>query len=484
MSNLPYISSLGLGILAAQIVFFALIILLGLYQVSSTAKLRRALAESLRLSQDMINENSGVFTLATGCRSRYRTAAERIESVDALSIVISELARYPLLKLGALKITILQTDELLQGSPGFLVTLGLIGTFSGLIQNLSGLSSLLLTGNEAMGGPSLIQGFASLFPVMGAAFITSLTGIFLASLLWLVGSINGMNRLREELSDLLSGYLEQVVQADCRCYSLVGESVERMQVYLDDYLSKFSQTVGRQIEYSIDQSIKKLVDSLNEQVHQTRRFVESIQQGCIGLERAGKLFSQATFKLEKSSFASDFSDACSDFIEHSNLLAKASISLKDASSDFRNQSEQLASQINRTSTVQKELGSLISTSTQALKVSSELTEKNSDRINDAVTSMEGVNKRGMTWLSMRARTDTRLVDINNQLEQILAKFSGIAEKISSTTYTDLTALRSDMLELKSISAALVEGARNNEQALKSVQEGLSKMANPPSDLAA
>ena len=134
---------------------------------------------------------------------------------------------------------------------------------------------------------------------------SSLAGILLSSSLWLIGTFNGMAGLTDELLDLLCGYLEQVVQADCRCYSLVGESIERMQNYLDDYLSKFSTTVGVQIEQSIDQSIKRLVNALTIQVEETTLFVKAISGGCGRLEKAGHIFAQATAQLERSDF-SDF----------------------------------------------------------------------------------------------------------------------------------------------------------------------------------
>ena len=64
---------------------------MGLYQVYATKRLRRSLAESLRLSKDTLGDGSGFASLAVACRTRYRNAAERIESVDALSIALVSL---------------------------------------------------------------------------------------------------------------------------------------------------------------------------------------------------------------------------------------------------------------------------------------------------------------------------------------------------------------------------------------------------------
>jgi len=157
-------------------VLFLLIACLGLYQVKITQILRRLLEQSLRTSSEAISSQSGMFALASDCQTRYRNAAERVESVDTDAIVLSEMTCFSAIRLGQFRWTFLQIDDLLQGEPGFLITLGLIGTFSGLIQNMSGLSTLLLTGEEV----NLIRGFAAIFPSMGAAFSTSLFGIFLS----------------------------------------------------------------------------------------------------------------------------------------------------------------------------------------------------------------------------------------------------------------------------------------------------------------
>ena len=482
MSLLKNISAIGQGILIAQLIFFSFVACLGLYQVTATKRLRKSLAESLRLSRDTLGDGSGIAMLAVSCRTRYRNAAERIESVDAFSIASSELARFPLIKLGKLRWTIWQSDELLNGAAGFLVTLGLVGTFAGLIQNLSGLSGLLLSGERISDQTNLIQGFASIFPAMGAAFTTSLAGILLSSTLWLIGTFNGMTGLKEELLDLLCGYLEQVVQADCRCYSLVGESIERMQNYLDDYLSKFSTTVGSQIEQSIDQSIKQLVSALTVQVEETTLFVRGIAGGCKDLQKAGEVFSKATAQLERSDFASDFAEACSSFIDHTKLLAQSTENIKDASGDLNRQAMDLKNQIANSIDVHQRLGGILGKSLNAMDTSQQTTISTGERLNNAVEAMEGINKRGMTWLSMRAKTDSKLVELTEQLQEVVATFSSVAANISSTTYRDLEGLSRDMSELKELSSRLLEESRHHESEMQFIKAGLKQMVDAPTRL--
>ena len=401
--------------------------------------------------------------------------------LNALKVLI--LSRFPIIKSGKLKWTICQSDELLNGAPGFLVTLGLIGTFTGLIQNLSGLSGLLLAGEGMSGQPTLIQGFASIFPSMGAAFITSLAGILLSSSLWLIGTCNGMTGLKDELINLLCGYLEQVVQADCRCYSLVGESLDRMQNYLDDYLSKFSNTVGSQIEHSIDQSIKRLVTALTFQVEEANHLTKTISQGCRDLGKAGHIFFKATEKLEKSDFAFDFSEACSSFIDHTKLLAQTTENIKEGSALLTQQANKLADQISKSCDIYQDMGGVLVQSANALEASKHSALTTTEQLSTAVEAMEGVNRRGMSWLSMRAKTDSKLVVLTEQLQQMLVEFSTVAYKISETTYADFSALRGDLNELKSVSSDLLDEAQRSETEMQLVKAGLQEMAEAPTRLA-
>ena len=42
-----------------------------------------------------------------------------------------------------------------------------------------------------------------------------------------------------------------------------------------------------------------------------------------------------------------------------------------------------------------------------------------DQMKVSVEAMQGLQKRGMTWLSMRAKTDSKLVEVNSMLQDLL-----------------------------------------------------------------
>ena len=499
------ISIPGLVILGVQSVVFLTIILVGLYQVQSTKTLRRLLSQSLRTSEDAINSQVGMLALASDCRTRYRNAAERIESVDAEAIVSSEIARFPAFKIGFVRWTFLQIDDLIQGGPGFLITLGLIGTFFGLIQNLGGLASLFQATQEISKQTNLLSGFSEIFPAMGAAFTTSLFGVLLSSSIWILGILFGLTRLRLELEQLLCGYLEQVVQANCRCYSLVGESMERMEEYLTDYLSKFSSHMGSAIEDSIRASIGKLVQELSDQINETKNFVGAVTEGSQKLEASGKLFFSATKTLEKSAFASEFAGACEQFLEHTRLLGQSAGYLNDSSNAIGQKISELSEYLDQGSKMQEKIVDASDVTINALKdcVSKVdlICDKNSEILKDSASSLEssmeriwnlsalemdqmkisveamqGLQKRGMTWLSMRAKTDSKLVEINSMLQDLLAQFVIAVEQVNQSTGRSFDEYRGQITTL----SGLVESVSNEVKARESdaleVKEGLKRMA--------
>jgi len=499
------ISAPGLVILGVQTFVFLTIIFVGLYQVLSTKNLRRLLSLSLRTSDDAINSQVGMLALASDCRTRYRNAAERIESVDAEAIVSSEIARFPAFKLGFIRWTFVQIDDLIQGGPGFLITLGLIGTFFGLIQNLGGLASLFQATDAIPKQTNLLSSFSEIFPAMGAAFTTSLFGVLLSSSIWILGILFGLTRLRLELEQLLCGYLEQVVQANCRCYSLVGESMERMEQYLTDYLSKFSSHVGSAIEDSINASIGRLVLEIADQINETKKFIIAVTEGSQKLEASGKLFSSATKVLEKSAFASEFADACEQFLEHTRLLGQSAGYLNDSSQAIGQKISELSEYLDKGSTTQEKIVDASDASIKALKECVAKVDLNYDKNSEilknsaaslessmeriwnlsnlemeqmkvSVEAMQGLQKRGMTWLSMRAKTDSKLVEVNSMLQDLLSQFVTAVEKVNQSTGRSFDEYKAQINSLSGFVESISTEVKARESDAIEIRDGLRRMS--------
>lgn len=465
----------GWLILAAQFSIFALILKLGLEVDKSSRPLRAVLSRCLRESRDLISDDDPQLSLARNCSTRYRIAASRIEGVDAYAIANSELSRATASRLFKKTWSYLKIDELFHGGSGFLVTLGLIGTFFGLMANMVQLSELVLASEDGSQQASLMGSLAAVFPSMAAAFTTSLVGVLLSSILWIVGTVNGILSLKDELTELLSGYLEQVVQADCRRYSLVGESMERMEAYLTEYLSQFSERVGVSIEKAIMNNISGLVSALRYQVDQVTSLVTHIKDGSEKLSDAGLLFYSASQTLDQSNFANQFGKACVSFLNSSSEFTRSSQLLLDASNDAASSCRKLAESVVLSSSVAESLGSALTEAKDNTVQVLSLGVKGIERLKDATDAIEGIQKRGMTWLSMRAKTDQQLMDINSQLNDVLSSVAEVATQVANTRATDIAEVRAQIASVNDMVNSLWSVIRQQEDATRYVIEGLEQI---------
>ena len=94
----------------------------------------------------------------------------------------------------------------------------------------------------------------------------------------------------------------------------------------------------------------------------------------------------------------------------------------------------------------------------------------------SVEAMQGLQKRGMTWLSMRAKTDSKLVEVNSMLQDLLAQFVIAVERVNQSTGRSFDEYRGQITTL----SGLVESVSNEVKARESdaleVKEGLKRMA--------
>jgi hypothetical protein len=467
----------GWSILSIQLLLFLLLVILGEKLKNSTRALRACLSTSLRESRDCLTDNDPSLSLARSCSTRYRIAAAKIESVDSYAISSSEVSRATAAVFIGRKWSFSQVDDLLHGGAGFLVTLGLIGTFVGLIGNMNELSNLIRGSEGAVEQTSLMDGLAKLFPSLAAAFSTSLLGVTLSSFLWLIGTVNGILGIKNDTIELLAGYLEQVIQADCRRYSLVGESMERMEIYLTDYLSQFSEKVSCAIENAIADRIGKLVHSLSSQINETRQFIIQVKEGSERLGSAGELYLRAAQQFEQTRFAQEFSEACEIFLRHTEALGSAANNLTVTAKRSVDSSELLGSIILKTSESQDKFLDAVQSAEKRAELLSVLGTQSNESLSSATAAIENVQKKGLTWLSARAKTDRELVKLTGEMSETIQLIGGIARTLSNEQAADIQSLDGRLSELFQAFESLSTISRLQLASLSEVQAELAKLAS-------
>lgn len=308
--------------LTIEIVFFCFLIYAIYRAKRCLSSPLSALSRSLRLSEDIFGDERNFVTSA---RTRYRRAAERIEDVDAHAIASGELSGYEVMSVWKWRINIGSLNELISSAPGVFVTIGLLGTFVGLALNLGELSTILDSGdaNSSVSPGDLVERLGGVLAPMSTAFLSSLGGVFFSLLFWIVGLVIGANRLLDETETLLTAYLEQIVQADCNRFSLMRASVERMELCLAEFMSKFSERVGSAIDQAMSRKVTEVFDAIKRGADSLENYAQAFDQGAKELQMSGNAFYKAATLFSQSSFASDFSGSVDDFLQVSKELTQS-----------------------------------------------------------------------------------------------------------------------------------------------------------------
>ena len=480
---LDNISQAGLLILSIQSFIFVTTVGLSIYQEKKISPLKEKLKycrEELSdeiLYTDKDNQKQRTLEIAIECRERYQHAAEKIENIMQKPLQPTLLMNTDHQKRPK-KWTLGEVNELITGAPTFLITLGLIGTFYGLIQNMAKLS-LLLTTQENLGQTEgLINNFANIFPAMGAAFSTSLAGVFYSSTIWILSILFGTINSREKLEQSLCDYLEHIVQVNCRTSSL-SAALDRMEDILTDYLSNFTNIVGGTIEKSVDRAIGNLVNSLKDHVDNTAAFTREIEVSCGQLKDAGEVFSNAAEQLHESSFADEFSHACSKFIDHTNLLEQASKNIKGSSLNLSGSINDLNNVIESMGELQSaQLSELAQSSKTMALTSSSLIDSNDQSIRElqkAVFAIQNIQKRGMTWLSMRAKTDEKITDLNEDLRKIVVQFSAVNDRIITSSQSTFDTYTQEINRISEYARELRNLSNDRQKDYEAIREGLNQI---------
>lgn len=334
------ISSGAAVFLVLETVFFLFLVFSIRAVEQNVNPLLAQLSRSLRLSEDLFGDERNFVTSA---RTRYRRAAERIEDVDAHAIASGELSSYQVLRLWKWRISMGALAEIMGSAPGVFITIGLLGTFLGLALNLSELGTILSVGG---GSPSaspgdLVDRLGGILAPMSTAFISSLGGVFYSLLFWVTGLVMGANRVALESEALLVAYLEQVVQADCNRFSLMRASVERMELCLAEFMSRFSDRVGQAIDNAMSQKIEDVFSAIKSGSSALAIYSETMHQGVESLAKSGKTFYESSKYFRDSTFPSEFGQAVDSFVGTAGALSSTARQLSSDLSEISLNKESL-----------------------------------------------------------------------------------------------------------------------------------------------
>jgi methyl-accepting chemotaxis protein len=448
MAGITGIGLLGTLIVALQVALFIALVKSS-HEVHETLRpLLRGLSLSLAEFKDRFGDEDNIVTRA---RTRYRRALEKIEKVDTALITSSVLSYTDAVEVFGKKLRFTEYDQFYRSGPSILITLGLLGTFAGLTGNLGELSSIL---DSAKNSPaeSLLR-VSSILSPMATAFISSLVAVGLSIALWIMGTTRGTSTMIVDLGELLGAYLDQVVQANSKQYSLMRESLERMESYLTDFLSKFTDQVGRSIDKAMRDKMGEIFDSITDSADTYARYVGFIEESGAQLRDAGLCFENASRIFAESSLATEFSDASKNLTETFQAAARSSSQLietttgldaiLDSISDSCNQATEYFSEMNEFAKTQKEL------STKILEVARTAVEELSGSTKQLREARVAVGRDARANEELVATTASRLEAVENSMNAItstLKELIRVSKSNQSESSQALTEMKNDFIK--------------------------------------
>lgn len=446
LSTVSSLPATGQALLLITTSLFIWSLVLGWQLRKSTTDIVSRLTKCVRSGEDSFDNSMGIIQ---EIRGSYRSKMSQLESIDTASLVATHLNKWTIFKVGTAHATFQQVAAFLSSSPSYLVTLGLIGTFLGLIENLSELSGLLAASNANQ--------MSDLLGSMGTAFTVSLFGVSFSLAVWLWEHILGIDTIEDRLISLASAYLDGVVQKDVKRFSLVGEAVARIETYLSDFLANFTERVGSAIDRAMRDKLDEVFDTLNMMAITTSDVIKKMDSGASRYEASSSLFKQSAEIVIKPNLAQSvvaaakqITSSSNNFAEHTASLAGHASSLCEAmnavNGTWRNQSDAIMDMVQKNH-------SLLHASTElarGIEHSSNSIGESLSAIEEAMPTLEASIKS-----SNDARVDAQLIMEETKMAvSSLASATSLSAQVSSDISSAASEIRSAIDTLSEILADL------------------------------
>jgi methyl-accepting chemotaxis protein len=121
----------------------------------------------------------------------------------------------------------------------------------------------------------------------------------------------------------------------------MSASLERMELCLAEFMSKFGERVGVAIDTAMNSKISQVFDSIKKGADALDIYSQAFNHGIRDLSNSGQAFAKASQVFSESDFASKFGSATISFRESLSESSRTADSFSAALSDFTSKSEQI-----------------------------------------------------------------------------------------------------------------------------------------------
>lgn len=266
-------------------------------------------------------------------RNRYITLLHAVDMIDTAEFSAGEIETISF-RFYSWDLTAASAQGWLRQAPGILISLGLLGTFLGLTIGLTQISGAL--GRDASPADT-IAALSAIVRPMGAAFQTSLLGLFLSLLVLLWTQINGTRHCLERCESLLSSWLETVLpqQVGHQVMTPLRRSITDLNASLQQLPDTVHSAIGTAMREAFAARLDQLFDANATLAAEADAAVRRFAAAASALNESGQDFLQAAQAFRHSDFATTLQQSVQGLRETRDELMTANESLCTRLTDVR-----------------------------------------------------------------------------------------------------------------------------------------------------
>lgn len=271
----------------------------------------------------------------TRVQERYSALLCHVDSIDATEFSCGEIETLPLKVLGR-TLTASAAQSWIRQAPGVLISLGLLGTFVGLTVGLNQIAAVLKPGVTPA---AIMATLGGMIAPMGAAFQSSLMGLFLSLVVLIWSQLNGSRDCLERCELLLTSWLETVLpqQLGAKVMTPLRQSIEGLNERMGILPGVIAASVERAMQQAFAAKLEQVFNVQTLLAEEAQRSLQQLAAISAALHESGQDFLQAAQALKHSSFASTLQESVQGLIdcrEHltasTNGLSKRLLDLRDS----------------------------------------------------------------------------------------------------------------------------------------------------------
>ncbi|MGB5136818.1 MAG: hypothetical protein WBN89_16795 [Prochlorococcaceae cyanobacterium] len=394
-------------------------------------------------------------------KNRYIALLSHVDQVDTAEFSAGEIETISL-SFFFRQITAASAQSWLRQAPGILISLGLLGTFAGLTIGLSEIAGALAKNASTEETMTALSGIVA---PMGAAFQTSLLGLFLSLLVLIWTQIVGTRNCLERCEALLSSWLETVLpqQLDSKVMAPLRQSIQDLNKSAGDLPLAVYTAVESAMKDAFSAKLQEIFDVNATLTSQSQIAVRQLGSVANAFNESGQDFVQAAQAFRDTDFATTLQQSVQSLQESQEQITASSDSLSARFVELRDS-------LMATQAEWKLLAKTAETELQTCRLASQQIQQEIQTLKEATLSLDQSNQsaaessKQLREARLEVMRDRKLaLEVAESVRARLATDASVAEScqvFASALETALSNWNRNVVRLDDLTSAFVSTVQN------------------------